>query len=350
MTSSSATKHFNQEATGPLKRPREENMNLRKLLTKLSVATVISGALLGTAAAYPDKPVTIVVPYSPGGATDSTARIMAQALQEVTGVSFIVENVPGAGTTIGAGKVARSEADGYTLLFGGLSANVLAPQIYSDVSNIDALKAFDPIAGVATQPLILVVNSKSKYQTLGQLLEAARKDPEALNFGSPGHGSAPHLISELFLVEAGIEATHIPFKGAAPAIAALVGGNIDFLLDTPTAPMAQVKAGKLRALGITTTQKLEALKDVPTMDSQGVDGFEANTWFAFFAPEGTDPAVLDQLNAWVNKALENDKVKAQMKSAYLYPTPGSRDDLQQFTIAERARWTKIIEAKGLKKN
>ncbi len=310
---------------------------------------VFSAVFPGVSFAYPDKPVTIVVPYSPGGATDSTARIMAQALQEETGASFVVENAPGAGTTIGAGKVAKSPADGYTLLFGGLSANVLAPQIYRDISSIDLTTAFEPVAEVASQPLILVVNSASKYQNLSQLLDEARAHPEALNFGSPGQGSAPHMISELFLADAGIQATHVPFKGAAPAITALAGGNIDFLLDTPTAPMAQIKAGRLRALGVSTKENVAALPDIPTMDSQGVKGFEATTWFAFFAPAGTDPAILDKLNLWVNRALDNAKVKKLMSTAYLTPTPGSRAALQQLTETERARWAKIIEAKGLQK-
>lgn len=324
-------------------------MNLRTFLAGFSTAAALLAMLPNAAAAYPDKPVTIVVPYSPGGATDSTARIMAQALQEETNVSFVVENVPGAGTTIGAGKVAKAPSDGYTLLFGGLSANVLAPQIYRDISSFDPVDAFDPVAGVASQPLILVVNSASKYQTLDQLLQDARQHPGALNFGSPGQGSAPHLISELFLSEAGIEATHVPFKGAAPAIAALIGGNIDFLLDTPTAPVSQIKAGRLRALGVTTKKKIDSLPDVPTMDSQGVTGFEASTWFAFFAPKGTDPEILGTLNGWVNHALENPKVQALMKSAYLTAMPGSRDDLQRLAERERERWAAIIKAKGLQR-
>lgn len=322
-------------------------MNLLKTLRQLSCATAFALSLTGAAsAAYPEKPVTIVVPYSPGGATDSTARIMAQALEKVTGKSFVVENIPGAGTTIGAGRVARAQADGYTLLFGGLSANVLAPEIYKDIASFSP-DDFEAIGGVASQPLILVVNNDAAYQTLDDLLKEARQNPGALNFGSPGHGSAPHILSELFLAEAEIEAAHIPFKGAAPAISALIGGDIDFFLDTPTAPMPQVQGKKLRALGITSLESVKGLEKIPTLDSQGLTGFEAATWFGLYAPKETDTDILDSLNEWLNKALENPRVSELMTSAYLYPAPGNRQALNDFTEAERKRWTKIIETKDL---
>lgn len=323
-------------------------MKQNKLVMSLSAAVITSLSVPGTAvAAFPEKPVTIVVPYSPGGATDSTARIMAQALQNITGQTFMVENVPGAGTVIGSSKVAKAPADGYTLLFGGLSANVLAPHIYRNTVTFDPETDFEPIGRIASQPLILVVNSESKYDGLNDLLEKARKSPGALNFGSPGNGSAPHLISELFLAEAGIEATHIPFKGAAPAISALIGGNIDFLLDTPTAPMPQVEGKRLRALGVTTQESVKGLENIPAMDGQGLEGFEANTWFALYAPKGTDAKTLDMLNGWLNDALENTNVKALMATAYLHPTPGSRQDLETFANAERKRWGQLIDAKKL---
>lgn len=325
-------------------------MSLNTLFKMAISAAVLSLGMVGVvSAAYPEKPVTIIVPYSPGGATDATARIMAEALQDITDNPFVVENTPGAGTTIGAGKVARSRADGYTLLFGGLSANVLAPQIYKKVATFTP-ENFEPVGRVASQPLILVVNEKSKYQTLSDLMNEAKDKPGTLNFGSPGLGSAPHLVSELFLAEAQMDAVHVPFKGAAPALAALVGGDIDFFLDTPTAPMGQVQANRLRALGITAAEPVKGLESIPTMESQGLSGFEATTWFAFYAPKGTDPDILEKLNGWINKALENSRVTELMASAYLYPAEGSRKDLQRFTDAERTRWLEIIEAKGLEQN
>lgn len=316
------------------------------------IACAAAGALLfatGTSvsAAYPDKPVTIVVPYAPGGATDSTARILAQALQERAGQSFIVDNAPGGGTTIGSARVARSPADGYTLLFGGLSANVLAPQLYSKVISFDSETAFEPVAQVASQPLILVVNSESPYKSIDDLLAAARAKPGHINFGSPGAGSAPHLISELFLMEAGVEAQHIPFRGAAPSLTALIGGEIDMFMDTPTAPMPHVESGKLRALGVSSREPVAELKDIPTIQEQGVKDFEAYTWFALYAPKGTPPDIMDQMNAWVNEALNDEKVRQQMTRVYLYPTPGTRDDLHLYTQQERNRWIQIIQTKNL---
>lgn len=323
-------------------------MRLRQKLACVVASAILSALGTSALAAYPDKPVTIVVPYAPGGATDSTARILAQALQARAGQSFIVENAPGGGTTLGAGKVARASGDGYTLLFGGLSANVLAPQLYSKVINFDPKTAFEPVAQVASQPLILVVNSESSYKTLDDLLTAARAKPGQINFGSPGAGSAPHLISELFLMEAGIEAQHIPFRGAAPSLTALIGGEIDMFMDTPTAPMPHVEGGKLRALGITSREPVAELKGVPTIHEQGVRDFEAYTWFALYAPKGTPPDIMDRLNAWVNEALNDEQVRQQMTRVYLYPAPGTRDALQQYTQAERNRWAQIIETKNLK--
>lgn len=327
-------------------------MKLNTLLKRIAVPAVMALSLASPSlhAAYPDKPITVVVPYAPGGATDSTARIMAQALQDIADTSFVVENVPGAGTTIGAGRVARAQADGYTLLFGGLSANVLAPQVYRDIIDIDPDTAFEPVGGVASQPFILVVNTESRFQNLGELLEEAHDNPGALNFGSPGQGSAPHLISELFLTEADIEATHIPFKGAAPAMTALIGGNIDFFLDTPTTPMPQVKGDRLRALGISTLEEAEGLEGIPTFDSQGVDGYEASTWFAFYAPKGTDAETLDKINVWINEALARPEVQKQFTQAYLYPMSGDRQALSDFTQSERSRWSTIVDSLDLSDN
>lgn len=322
-------------------------MRLRKKLACAVASVLLSATGTGVLAAYPDKPVTIVVPYAPGGATDSTTRILAQALQARAGKSFIVDNAPGGGTTIGAAKVTRAPADGYTFLFGGLSANVLAPQLYSEVISFDPETAFEPVAQVASQPLILVVNSESPYKSLDDLLTAARAKPGQINFGSPGAGSAPHLISELFLMEAGIEAQHIPFRGAAPSLTALIGGEIDIFMDTPTAPMPHVEGGKLRALGVTSKEPVAELNGIPTIHEQGVKDFEAYTWFALYAPTGTPPDILDQVNAWVNEALNDEQVRQQMARVYLYPAPGTRDDLDQYTRQERSRWTQIIKTKNL---
>src|SRR5690606_17700017 len=199
-------------------------------------------------------------------------------------------------------RVTRSPADGYTLLFGGLSANVLAPQLYSRVISFDPETAFEPVAQVASQPLILVVNSQSPYKSLDDLMTAARARPGQINFGSPGAGSALHLISEPCRTEAGIEAQPRPFRGAAPSLRALIGGEIDMFMDTPTAPMPHVEGGQLRALGVSSKEPVAELKGIPTIHEQGVKDFEAYTWFALYAPKGTPPDILDQVNAWVNEA------------------------------------------------
>jgi tripartite-type tricarboxylate transporter receptor subunit TctC len=298
------------------------------------------------AAGYPNRPVTIVVPYAPGGATDASARLVAQALQKQTGGNFIIENVAGAGTTIGSARVARAPADGYTLLWGGLSSNVMAPNLYLKLP-FDAATAFEPISMIASQPYLLAVNAKSPLHTIQQLIAKAKAEPGKLNFGSPGQGSSPHLTTELILKETGITGQHVPYKGAAPALTALLGNDIDFLVDTPTAPLPMIKAGQLKALVVTSAKRIPDLPDVPTMQEAGARGFEASTWFALFAPRGTPPDVVATLNKAVNTVLNNPEVRTRMAQSYFTPAPSTPEQLAQTVKSETAKWVGIIKEKNI---
>lgn len=299
------------------------------------------------AADYPNRPVTIVVPYAPGGATDASARLVAQALQKQIGGSFIIENVGGAGTTIGSAKVARAAADGYTLLWGGLSSNVMAPNLYAKLP-FDAATAFEPVSMIASQPYLLVVNAKSPLHTIQQLIAKAKAEPGKLNFGSPGQGSSPHLTTELILKETGITGQHVPYKGAAPALTALLGNDIDFLVDTPTAPVPMIKAGQLRALVVTSAKRIPDLPNVPTMQEIGVRGFEADTWFALFAPRGTPADVVASLNKSVNAVLKDPEVRARMAQSFFNVTPSTPEQLAQTVKSETAKWIGIIKEKNIR--
>lgn len=310
----------------------------------LALLTLAGGA---HAAGYPERTVTIVVPYAPGGATDASARLLAQAFQKQTGGTFVVENVAGAGTTIGAAKVARAAADGYTLLWGGLTSNAMAPHLYPKLS-YDGITSFAPISLIATQPYVLFVNAKSPYTKLAELMAKARAEPGKLNFSSPGEGSSPHLTTELFLNATGLSVQHVPYKGAAPAMTGLLAGDVDMMVDTPTAPLPMFKAGRLRPLAVTSKQRLEDLPEVPTMQESGLANFEAATWFGLFAPRGTPPDVIATLNRLATTALKEPAVLEQMKLATFTPAPSTPEQLADKVKTESAKWSRIIKEKNIR--
>jgi tripartite-type tricarboxylate transporter receptor subunit TctC len=296
---------------------------------------------------YPTRTVSIVVPYAPGGPTDATARIVAQSLQKQSGGIFIVENTPGAGTTIGTAKVAKAAPDGYTLLWGGLSSHAMAPHLYQRLS-FDPHKSFEPISTVASSPYVLVVNVNSPIRTVAELIGKAKAAPGKMNYASPGEGSSPHLTTELFLSESKIEAQHIPYKGGSPAMAALLSGEVDFVIDTLTVPMPMIKSGRVRALAVSTAKRIPEMPDVPTLQESGLAGFEAATWFAMFAPKGTPSDVTTALNKMVNAALKDPAVVSRMAQAGLHPMPSTPDQLSEMVTSENAKWGKIIKAKNIR--
>jgi tripartite-type tricarboxylate transporter receptor subunit TctC len=299
------------------------------------------------AAGFPERTVTIVVPYAPGGATDASARLMAQAFQKQSGGTFVVENVAGAGTTIGAAKVARAAADGYTLLWGGLTSNAMAPHLYAKLS-YDGITSFAPISLIATQPYVLFVNAKSPFTKLADLMAKAKAEPGKLNFSSPGEGSSPHLTTELFLNATRLSMQHVPYKGAAPAMTGLLTGDVDMMVDTPTAPLPMIKAGRLRPLAVTSKQRLPELPEVPTMQESGLVDFEAATWFGLFAPRGTPPEVIATLNRMATTALKEPAVLEQMKQASFTPAPSTPEQLADKVKAESAKWSRIIKEKNIR--
>jgi tripartite-type tricarboxylate transporter receptor subunit TctC len=312
-----------------------------------ALAGSVFSASYACAAAYPERTVTIVVPYAPGGATDASARLMAQAFQKQSGGTFVVENVAGAGTTIGAAKVARAPADGYTLLWGGLTSNSMAPHLYDKLS-YDGITSFTPVSLIATQPYVLFVNIKSPYVKLGDLMAKAKAEPGKLNFSSPGEGSSPHLTTELFLNATQLSMQHVPYKGAAPAMTGLLAGDVDMMVDTPTAPLPMIKAGRLRPLAVTSKQRLPELPEVPTMQESGLADFEAATWFGLFAPRGTPPDVIAALNRMATAALKEPAVLEQMKQASFTPASSTPEQLADKVKSESAKWSRIIKEKNIR--
>lgn len=322
-------------------------MGFNRSWMAFAAATVcVSGGVACAAADYPARVVTIVVPYAPGGPTDTAGRILAQGLQEETGGNFIVENAPGAGATVGSAKVARAKPDGYTILWGGKSTHAIAPHLRPDLP-YDPFKSFEPVALVGSQPYIVTVSAKSSYKTIADLIAKGKAKPGVLNYSSPGQGSAPHLATELFLSGTGMQARHIPYKGGAPAMMAVLAGDVDFYLDTPTLPKAQAEAGKARLLATSSAERLASLPDVPTLKESGYEPLVMKTWFGLFVPAGTPDTVVQWLNEKVNAVLTKPKVEQSLVAAGFDVEPTTPEKYGEFIRSENERWGKIIRDAGV---
>lgn len=318
---------------------------MRSYQTWAALSIVLAAASCPAADAapgFPNHPVTIVVPYAPGGPTDTAGRILATGLQEETGGNFIVENAPGAGATLGSGKVARAKPDGYTILWGGTSTHAIAPHLRPNLS-YDPFKSFEPVAMVGSQPYIVTVRAGSPFKTIADLIKAGKAKPGSLNYSSPGTGSSPHLATELFLHETGVDARHIPYKGGAPAMMAVLSGDVDFYLDTPTLPKAQAAVGKARLLATSNPVRLQDLPDVPTLKESGYDKLDMKTWFGLFVPAGTPKNVVNWLNQKVNAVLQKPEVAKQLVAAGFKVEPMSVQVFDDYVHSEYTRWGKIIK-------
>ena len=299
------------------------------------------------AQAYPTRAVKMVVPFPPGGSLDIAGRLIAQKLTDAWGQPVVVENKPGAGGNIGADFVAKSPPDGYTILMGALSTHAVNPSLYKSMP-YDAAKDFAPITLIAITPNVLVVNAASPVTSAKEFIAYAKANPGKLSFGSGSNGSAGHLAGELFKVETGTDAVHIPFKGGAPATQALLAGDTQFMFDNLANAMAQVKAGKLRALAVTTASRSPLAPDLPTMAEAGLPGFDISTWYGFFAPAGTPPAVVAKWSADVAKVLNAPDVRAKFVADGAEPTPNSPEQFAQFIAREQAKYARIVKASGAK--
>ncbi|MFO1323130.1 MAG: tripartite tricarboxylate transporter substrate binding protein [Burkholderiales bacterium] len=312
-----------------------------------------AGMVLGAAAApvaaqsYPARPVKMVVPFPPGGSLDIAGRLIAQKLSEMWGQSVVVDNKPGAGGNIGADFVAKSPADGYTILMGALSTHAVNPSLYRTMP-YDAAKDFVPITLIAVTPNVLVVNASSPVANVKEFIAYTKANPGKLSFGSGSIGSGGHLAGELYKVETGTDAVHVPFKGGAPATQALLAGDTQFMFDNLANAMAQVKAGKLKALAVTTAQRSPLVPDLPTMAEAGLPGFDISTWYGFFAPAGTPKDIVAKWNADVTKILNSPDVRAKIVADGAEPSPNTPEQFAQFISAELAKYARIVKASGAK--
>jgi tripartite-type tricarboxylate transporter receptor subunit TctC len=292
---------------------------------------------------YPDHTVRIIVPYLPGGSADTLGRILAQGLQKEWNQAVIVENKPGAGTVLGASTAATSKPDGYTLYIASTS-HTITPALYKSLS-YDPIKSFAPISLIAESPILLLVNPASGLNSLADLTALAKKKPGGLNYGSPGVGTSPQLTGELYRINAGVEAVHIPFNGTSASTAALLGNKVDYVLADISA-LAMIRSGELRCLAATEHSPL--LPDVPTFDQAGIAGVEILNWSAVVAPAGIDSALAKLLNEAVAKVVSSDDVRRGYNNVGFTPKTSSPQELQSYMASEIAKYAKIIETAGIK--
>lgn len=296
-------------------------------------------------AEYPDKVIEIVVPFAPGGGTDTIARILAEEMSKELGQSVIIDNRPGAGTMIGSNIVANSDPDGYKLLMASF-AHAVNPSLQPKMQ-YDTDKDFVPVALVAKSYNILVINKNLPFQSVPELIEYAKAHPGELNYGSFGNGTSAHLSGELFKYLAGVDITHISYKGAAPAITDLLGGQIQMIFTSVASVSGQISSGAVRPLAVTSAERSKAFPDLPTMAEAGVPGYVADAWYGLYAPAGTPPEVIEKLNKAVATAMQSEPFKKLEKVEGLVFIPGSPQDLQDFVSNEARRWAELIKAQNI---
>ena len=316
---------------------------LKKTLLCLALAMA---ATVSAFAAYPDKTVTLVVPFPPGGSTDAIARVLAQKLPEKLGGTWIVDNKPGATGTIGAAFVKRAPADGYTLFVSSLGPFVIAPHLIKGVQ-YDALKDLDPITIAVQAPNVLVVPANSPDKSVADLLAHLKKNPGKVSFASSGNGSSDHLSAELFWQQSGTEGLHIPYKGGGPAINDLLGGQVDAAFVNINSIIQQIKAGKVRALAISSDKRNALLPEVPTLQEQGVKGAEVQSWQAVAGPRGLPADVKQKLATAIAAILNEKDVKDKLLAQGFEIVADSPEHFARFQAAEYAKWKQLIETRKI---
>ena len=298
-------------------------------------------------ASWPKQNIRIVVSFTPGGAPDILARVLAESWQQSLGVPVLVENRPGYGGNIGAEIVAKSEPDGYTLLIGTVGIHAINGALYEKMS-FDPIKDFTPISFLASTPNVLVVNKKLGVNNLHELIDLAKLKPNQLTFGSSGVGTSLHMSGELFKEMAGIQIRHIPYKGRAQSLPDLVSGRISMLFDNLSSSLPLIKAGEVQALGVTTLKRSPAAPDIPTFAEQGLSGFEAVSWFSLMAPANLPSSIQKQLNQLTYRALNDPEVKKRLLAGGLDPAPSSAKDLSRLIAQESAKWSRVVQQSGAK--
>ena len=294
---------------------------------------------------YPTRPLRLIVPTAPGGGTDFTGRLVAAKLSESLGQQVVVENRGGGGGSVGADNAAKSTPDGYTLLLGSIATHAVNPALYKQLP-YDHIKDFAPVSLIGTVPNALVVHPSVPVKSMQEFIAYAKANPGKINYGSSGVGSPPHLSMELLRSMTGINLVHVPYKGAGPALADLLGGQVQAMCTSLAGLINFIKSGRVRALGVTTAKRNPQLPDVPTIVESGVPGYEVTIWYAVFAPVATPKAIVQKLNAEMVKALNSPEMKERMALQGMDPAPSTPAELAAFVKIETAKWAKAAKDSG----
>lgn len=299
------------------------------------------------AQAFPSKPITLVVPFPAGGALDAVARPMAEAMRKTLGQPVVVENVAGAGGTVGTGNVARAAPDGYTILLGSVATHAIAAGIYPKLT-YDPVANFAPITQLTRGPLVLAAAPQFKAGTVRELVAAAKASPGTINYASTGNGTALHVAGELFKSAAGIDVQHVPYRGGGQAMTALMAGEVSYIIGNTQLVMPLISGGKIKGLAVTGERRLAALPDLPTFAQAGTPGVDVVTWFGLFAPAKTPPEIVQQLNAAATSALKSEAVQQSLATMGDEPVGSSVADFTSFVRTEHQRWVQITRSAGIK--
>ena len=318
------------------------------LASSIALGLAVSSGIAPRASAqsYPDKPIKMIVPFPPGGPIDTMARLTGQSMSASLGQQVIVENRPGAGSTIGYKAAAAADPDGYTLLFGSSGSLGVAPALYPS-QDIDPLKHFVTVATTSLLPHIMVVGPNVPAKTVAEFVAYAKANPGKLNYGA-GLGTPPHLLSTLFKTKAGLDVTYIPYKGSAPSVTDLIGGQTHFTIDGMLILVPQVKAGKLRALAVGRPERWPALPDVPTLVESGYPDFTIDAWTGVMAPKGTPPQIVARLNAVINDGLKTEEIKTALARFNALPKASTPQEFEAFLRDQLPKWAAMVKLAGAK--
>lgn len=317
------------------------------LLAGLALAAFPAAHAQAPAADWPAKPIRWVVPFPPGGAMDAIARTLGEKAAKTLGQPFVIENKPGAGGNIGADFVAKAPADGYTMMITSIGMATNKP-LYGKLS-YDPIKDFAPVSLLAVVPNVLVTNTtQPDVKTVADVIAAARKAPGTLTYASAGNGTSIHLAGEVFTSLANVDMLHVPYKGSGPAVADLLGGQVNYMFDSITSARPHIQSGKLRALAVTTVKRSSTLPNMPTLAEAGLPGYEVSPWFAVFVPAATPKPVITKLRAALTEAMKLPDVRARFETIGAEPVGSTPDELAAHLTRESARWSKLIAERGIK--
>lgn len=310
---------------------------------KLAAACLAAFSAVAVAA-YPERPITLIVPFAPGGSSDIIGRSLSQPLSERLGQPVVVENSAGAGGTIGTQKAVRAKPDGYTVLLGS-GSEILINKLINPKTPYDATRDLAPLAFVGTGPMVLLAKTSLPANTVAEVLALARAKPDALSYGSAGNGTPMHVAGELLKIRGNVSMVHVPYKGAAPALTDLIGGQIDLGVSTLSAALPYIRSGKVKAIAVTTSKRTDLAPDIPTIaETKGLEGFDLGVWFGLFAPAGTPSDVTRRLQAEAQTVLQDPAVRKRLAEVGITPSGASGDALAKFMAAETDTYRKVVEA------